>query len=90
MVFPLVFALLTNKQQQSYQRLIGELRSLCLLWNPKSVMVDSEKAAINAFERTFTTSSSAISISDCFFHLQKSIQRKLQDHGLKTNYENGS
>ena len=28
-VFPLVLALLSNKQQQSYQRLIDELRRLC-------------------------------------------------------------
>ena len=89
-VFPLVFALLSNKQQQSYQRLIDELRRLCPSWSPKSVMVDFEKAAINAFERTFTTPTNTISISACFFHLQKSIQRKLQDLGLKTNYENDS
>ncbi|CAF3794187.1 unnamed protein product [Rotaria magnacalcarata] len=85
-VFPLVFALLSDKQQQTYQRLINELRRLCPSWNPKSVMVDFEKGAINAFQGTFTT----LSISGCFFHLQKSIQRKLQDLGLKTNYENDS
>ena len=89
-VFPLVFALLSNKQQQSYQKLIDELRVLCPSWNPKSIMVDFEKAAINAFERTFTTTTNTISISGCFFHLQKSIQRKIQDLGLKTNYENDS
>ena len=32
-VFPLVFALLSNKQQQSYQRLIDELRRLCPSWS---------------------------------------------------------
>ncbi|CAF4495412.1 unnamed protein product, partial [Rotaria magnacalcarata] len=85
-VFPLVFALLSDKQQQTYQRLINELRRLCPSWNPKSVMIDFEKGAINAFQGTFTT----LSISGCFFHLQKSIQRKLQNLGLKTNYENDS
>ena len=69
-----MFALLSDKQQQSYQRLIDELRLLCPSWNPKSIMVDFEKAAINAFQGTFNT----LSTSACFFHLQKSIQRKLQ------------
>ncbi|CAF4182441.1 unnamed protein product, partial [Rotaria magnacalcarata] len=32
-VFPLVFALLSDKQQQTYQRLINELRRLCPSWN---------------------------------------------------------
>ncbi|CAF3280865.1 unnamed protein product [Rotaria socialis] len=85
-VFPLVFALLSDKQQQTYQRLINELHRLCPSWNPKSVMVDFEKGAINAFQGTSNT----LSISGSFFHLQKSIQRKLQDLGLKTNYENDS
>ena len=103
LVFPLVFALLSNKRQQTYQRLINELRRLCPSWNPKSMMVDFEKAAINTFQETFNL----LSISGGFFHFQKSIQRKLQvsldsfsrsvdfnsrSHalGLKTNYENDS
>jgi hypothetical protein len=45
---------------------------------PKSVMVDFEKAAINAFEGTFNTTTNPTTISGCFFHLQKSIQRKVQ------------
>ena len=89
-VFPLVFALLSDKQQQTYQKLINELRRLCPSWNPKSVMVDFEKAAINAFEATFNSTANQISISGCFFHLQKSILRKIQDLGWKSNYETDS
>ena len=89
-VFPLVFALLSDKQQQTYQKLINELRRLCPSWSPKSVMVNFEKAAINAFEATFNSTTNPISISGCFFHLQKSILRKVQDLGWKSNYETDS
>lgn len=77
-VFPLVFALLSDKQQQTYENLIEELRRLRPTWRPKSVMVDFEKAAINAFHNAFDTPTNRFSISGCFFHLQKSILRKVQ------------
>ncbi|CAF1635202.1 unnamed protein product, partial [Didymodactylos carnosus] len=41
-VIPAVFALLPNKNQQTYQRLINELAELCPLWNPKSIMMESQ------------------------------------------------
>ncbi|CAF1003542.1 unnamed protein product [Rotaria sordida] len=53
-------------------------------------MVDFENAAINAFQSSFGTTNSPVGMSACFFHLQKSILRKLQDLGLKNNYENDS
>ncbi len=40
-------------------------------------MVDFEKGAINAFQSSFGTTS-PVAMSACFFHLQKSILRKLQ------------
>ncbi|CAF4258632.1 unnamed protein product [Rotaria sp. Silwood2] len=58
-VFPLIFALLPDKQQQSYQRLIKELRHLCPAWFSKSIMVDFEKGAINAFEEEFNTTANS-------------------------------
>ncbi|CAF1040298.1 unnamed protein product [Didymodactylos carnosus] len=89
-VFPLVFALLPDKYQRTYQRIINELVHICPLWNPKSIMVDFEKAAINAFQGSFVTSTNQATISGCFFHLQNSIQRKVQELGLKKAYENDS
>ena len=77
-VFPLVFAVLADKQQQTYQRLIDQLRILCPSWNPRSIMVDFEKAAINTLRESFGTATNPLSISACFFHLQKSILRKIQ------------
>ncbi|CAF1284973.1 unnamed protein product [Rotaria sordida] len=86
-VIPVIFALLPNKTQQTYQRLINELVQICPAWNPKSIMMDFEQAAINAFGDTFATTTNPSTISGCFFHLQQSIQRKVQELGFKTNYE---
>ena len=77
-VIPVVFALLPNKTQQTYRRLIQKIMELCPLFNPKSVMLDFERAAINAFEEKFSNATNSFSISGCFFHLQNSIQRKVQ------------
>ncbi|CAF1550208.1 unnamed protein product [Rotaria sordida] len=88
--FKALFAVLADKQQQTYQRLINELKNLCPSWNPKLIMVDFEKAEINAFQSSFGTATNSVGMSACFFHLQKSILSKLQDLGLKNNYENDS
>ncbi|CAF3449814.1 unnamed protein product [Rotaria socialis] len=86
-VLPVVFALLPNKTQETYRRLIDKLSEICPLWSPKFIMMDSELASINAFGDKFVTTTNSSIISGCFFHLQNSIQRKLQDLGFKTNYE---
>jgi len=77
-VFPIVFAVLADKQQQTYQRLINEFKNLCPSWNPKLILVALEKGAINAFQSSFGTTTSPVAMSACFFHLQKSILSKLQ------------
>lgn len=76
-VIPLVFALLSDKQESTYQKLIEALQVLCPSWNPKTVMADFEKAAINAFQKAFNSATHQLSVSGCFFHLQKSIIRKV-------------
>ena len=76
-VIPVVFALLPNKTQHTYQRLINKLLELRPQWKPKSIMMDFEKASINAFGTTFVDATASSTISGCFFHLQNSIQRKL-------------
>ncbi|CAF3860645.1 unnamed protein product [Rotaria sp. Silwood1] len=77
-VIPVVFALLPNKNQSTYHRLLDKLKELCPLWHPKSIMMDFEKAAMNEFGDKFTTTTDPAIMSGCFFHLQNSVQRKLQ------------
>ncbi|CAF4371841.1 unnamed protein product [Rotaria magnacalcarata] len=55
-LFPLIFALLRDKQQQSYKRSIKELCHLCPAWFPKSNMVDFEKVAIRVSWEKFKNS----------------------------------
>ena len=49
--------------------------------NPFLVMVDFEKAAINALESTFLSV-----VSGCFFHLSRNIYRKIQSAGFTNQY----
>jgi hypothetical protein len=77
-VIPVAFTLLPNKTQQTYRRLIDKLVEICPLFNPKFIMMDFERSAINAFTETFTSTTNSFTMSGCFFHLQNSIQRKLQ------------
>ncbi|CAF2132253.1 unnamed protein product, partial [Rotaria magnacalcarata] len=86
-VLPVVFALLPNKTQQTYRRLIDKLSEICPLWSPKFIMTNFELASINVFGDKFVTTTNSSIISGCFFHLQNSIQRKVQDLDFKTNYE---
>ena len=76
---PVVFVLLPNKKQQTYHRLIEKLPEICLSWNPKFIMMDFERSAINEFGDKFTTTTTnSATMSGCFFHLQNSIHRKMQ------------
>ncbi|CAF3420924.1 unnamed protein product [Rotaria socialis] len=88
-VLPVVFALLPNKTQQTYRRLIDKLSEICPLWSPKFIMMNFELASINAFGDKFATTTNSSIMFGWFFHLQNSIQRKVQVRliGFKTNYE---
>ena len=74
-VIPVVFALLPNKKQH---HLIDKLSEICPSWNPKFIMVDFERSAINEFGDKFTTTTNPTTMSGCFSHLQNSIHRKMQ------------
>ena len=82
MVIPRVYALLLNKQESTYDSVFQKLLEIePAQLNPFTVMVDFEKAAINALENNFISV-----ISGCFFHLAQNIYRKVQTEGLAVNY----
>ena len=54
-----------------------------IILEPKIVTTDFELAAINAFKMTFPQSV----INGCHFHLGQSVQRKVNELGLKTSYQ---
>src|SRR5262249_6761109 len=83
-VIPSIFALLPNKTQATYTRLLAELKNLRPNFNPASIMTDFELAAINSFAAEFPQTIRR----GCFFHLAQSVWRKIQAAGLQTRYEN--
>ena len=80
---PCVYVLLPNKTEKTYIRMI-ELLSEETNPNPGKILADFEKAALNAFSKKFPHAE----ISCCYFHLTQSFNRKINEIGLKTYYEN--
>ena len=70
-VFPLVYALLQNKSQDTYNRLFTTLNRIKPL-STELWITDFEKAAINEIEFIFPDITRG-----CFFHLQQSLYRKV-------------
>ena len=81
MIIPCVYALLTNKSELTYKKLFTKLLDIRPELNPFLVMVDFEKAAINALESIFLSV-----VSGCFFHLSQNIYRKIQSAGFTNKY----
>ena len=80
-IFPCVYVLVTEKTELTYSRMLGKLLDLEPALNPLYVMLDFEKAAINAFEEGFVAV-----VSGCFLHFSQNIYRKIQSLGLTNQY----
>lgn len=85
-VFPSVFALLPNKMESTYCRLFEALKSIKPELNPDTIMIDFEKAAMNAISKTFPVTK----IRGCFFHFTQSVWRHVQQAGLQQKYTEDS
>ncbi|ODM87485.1 FLYWCH-type zinc finger-containing protein 1 [Orchesella cincta] len=73
-VIPTVYALLPNRQQSTYVRLLTALKDLAPNLNPVSITTDFEKAAKNAFEIVFPNAMQ----NGCLFHFGQCFWRKIQ------------
>lgn len=82
--FPMVFALLPNKQQSTYQQLFTQMKDFGSELKPETLMVDFEKASINAFQASFPDAE----ISGCNFHFNQALLRKIKHFGFWTDYNN--
>lgn len=82
-IYPVAFAFLPNKRKETYIRLFRNVLENIPEWNPASVTVDFESAAISAIIHMFPTSS----VHGCYFHMRKSLWRKVQDLGLTREYK---
>jgi len=63
--------------------MLGELQSHIPQAEPRTVLVDFEKAATNAFSGQFPDAT----VTGCYFHLCQSVIRKVNEIGLKSVYE---
>ena len=81
-VIPCIFALVKNKQQETYEELLEIINLLGEPLTPEYVKLDFEKSLINAVVSTYSDAR----ISGCLFHLGQAIQRKVQSLGYMGYY----
>ena len=81
-VFPCVYALLSDKKEETYNTFFLQIKILKIGLNPSHISIDFEQAAINAFRATFPVTA----IDGCFFHFSQNIYRKVQSEGLQHQY----
>jgi hypothetical protein len=84
---PLVYALLCNKEQSTYERFLHTVIQQCvsmnLVFKPVVILTDFEKSAMNAIRLLFDESQ----LHGCRFHLGQSWWRHIQNLGLSTEYK---
>ena len=80
---PCVYILLPNKTERTYDRMLAATKDLIPRAQLTRILLDFEKAAMNAFQKQFPASN----LSGCFFHLCQSFMRKINSVGLKSIYE---
>ncbi len=80
---PLVFVLLSHKDELSYSAMLSRVKELCPGWEPGLILTDFEKAAQNAYAECLPNSK----LKACHFHLCQNYQKKIGEVGLKVRYE---
>lgn len=80
---PGIYCLMSNKSRLAYDKLTAVLRNLMPNANPQRIITDFEVAAMHAFQMAYPTAR----ITGCYFHLCQSVQRKVNEVGLKVDYE---
>jgi hypothetical protein len=78
-----VYCLLANKTRATYDRLLDQVKSLIPLAAPSVILTDFEAAAMQSFIAAFPNAR----ITGCYFHLCQSVLRKVNEIGMKSEYE---
>nr|XP_054757396.1 uncharacterized protein LOC129263513 [Lytechinus pictus] len=81
-VVPLVYALVANKTQATYRRVLDVVRERGIRLDPARVTIDFEIAARNAFQHAFPNAE----VKGCHFHLCQRIHEKIKQEGLQDLY----
>jgi hypothetical protein len=78
-----LYCVLSNKTRSTYDRVLEEVHRLIPLAAPTIILTDFETAAMGAFRNKFPSAR----VTGCYFHLAQSIVRKVNEVGLKVEYE---
>ena len=78
-----IYCLLSDKSRATYDRLLAVVKTLCPSASPRRILTDFESAAMSAFKDAFPN----VEVSGCYFHLCQSVVRKVNECGLKSDYE---
>ncbi|KAK0414909.1 hypothetical protein QR680_011672 [Steinernema hermaphroditum] len=81
-VFPILYALLPDKSEETYSHLLRALVNRFPAFQPDTVSVDFELAAVNAFKSIFRS----IQVNGCLYHLCHNIKKHVSEAGLTRNY----
>ena len=81
---PLIFCIEKNKNESTYREIFYCLKELDVTLNPRSIMLDFERAAINAVSQYIPDAE----LQGCFFHFGQAIWRHIQPYGLQQCYQN--
>ena len=80
---PIAYALLPNKNEVSYTRMLRLIRNAWPALKPASIVMDFEKAMMNAVKECFPLTTR---LDGCFFHLFKNVKKRLVREGLMSRY----
>lgn len=79
-VTPIIFCLLPDKRQETYEILFRLIKSVFPVWKPLKVTMDYEQTAMNAVAKVF----SGIKIKGCYFHFNRCLIRKAKKLKITT------
>ncbi|KII60211.1 hypothetical protein RF11_11660 [Thelohanellus kitauei] len=78
-----VYCLLVIKTKYLYDRMLIEIIRLVLSCPPWIILTDIETAAMSSYREAFPSAT----IKGCYFHLCQSVLRKVNELGMKVDYE---
>ena len=81
---PLIFCIARQKNEITYREIFSSIKEFNVTLNPRSIMLDFERAAINAMAQHFP----AAELQGCYFHFGQAIWRHIQSFGLQQRYQN--
>uniref|UniRef100_A0A914LRY3 MULE transposase domain-containing protein n=1 Tax=Meloidogyne incognita TaxID=6306 RepID=A0A914LRY3_MELIC len=81
-VFPVLYCLLSDKSQATYERMWTLITNMWPNFEPTSISLDYEAAAINSIRVFFPV----CEIRGCLYHLTHNLKRKLAEEGLTQRY----